>query len=94
MTEPIPLRIGETHRLIKLAQTQLVDALANALATAELTGCNLPEMLRDALEEVAVERHSVHALIAGNPSSSEAAHVHALAAGAHHRLEQQPRRVT
>lgn len=45
-------------------------------------GLNMPELLRDALEDVARERGGTDALVIHRPGSWEAQHVRALASGA------------
>lgn len=66
----------------------LEDALQAAWLTCEDTSCNLPELLRSALEALAVNLGSVEAVIEHRSGSWEAGHVEALAAGANWILEQ------
>ena len=61
---------------------RLVSALQDCLEAAAETGHNLPEMLREALVDLAVTYRSVEALVAQRPGSWEAEHVRQLAAGA------------
>ena len=73
-------------------QSQLVDALAAAYQLGEDTTydpggpvpawANLPEQLRDALEELGRRHGGSATLVAHRPGSWEAVHVVALAAGA------------
>jgi hypothetical protein len=66
----------------ELVVRQLTVALQDCLETAGATGHNLPEMLREALEALAVECRSIEALVAQRPGSWEAEHVRQLAGGA------------
>jgi hypothetical protein len=72
----------------ELVVRQLAAALQDCLETAAETGHNLPEMLREALEELAVTYRSVEALVAQRPGSWEAEHVRQLAAGAEYLFDE------
>lgn len=67
----------------------LEDALQAAWQTCDDTSCNLPELIRAALESLAVDLGSVHALTQHRPGSWEATHIENLAAGAEWILESQ-----
>lgn len=71
-----------------LVVRNLVAALQDCYDAAAGTGHNLPEMLREALEYVAVGYGSIEALVAQRPGSWEADHVRQLAAGAESLLGQ------
>lgn len=73
---------GEAAELAERAVDTLRQALSNCLDVADQTGHNLPEMLREALEEVAISRRSVHTLVRHRPGSWEAQLVMQLAEGA------------
>lgn len=70
---------------------RLALALQDCLGTAAGMGHNLPEMLREALEELAVSYRSIEALVAHCPSSWEADHVRQLASGAQHQFDEELR---
>jgi hypothetical protein len=74
--------MSEAMEANEVVVRRLVAALQDCLETAAETGHNLPEMLREALEELAVTYRSVEALVAQRPGSWEAEHVRQLAAGA------------
>jgi hypothetical protein len=80
--------MSEAMEAEQLVMRQLVAALQDCLETAAETGHNLPEMLREALESLAVSYRSVEALVAQRPGSWEAEHVRALAAGAQHEFDE------
>jgi len=67
---------------------RLVSALQDCLEAAAETGHNLPEMLREALVDLAVTYRSVEALVAQRPGTWEADHVRQLAAGAQHEFDE------
>lgn len=71
-----------------LVVRNLVAALQDCYDAAAKTGHNLPEMLREALEYVAVDYRSIEALVAQRPGSWEAEHVRQLAAGAQAQFDQ------
>jgi hypothetical protein len=77
------------------AHDDLVAAIVRALAECDErtargpSSANLPEMLREALEEVADELGGVLRLVEHRPGSWEAQHVTALAAGAMTALDYQ-----
>ena len=58
-----------TTELNELVVRRLSAALQDCLETAGETGHNLPEMLREALVELAVSYRSVEALVAQRPGS-------------------------
>jgi hypothetical protein len=80
--------MSETTELNELVVRQLAAALQDCLETAGETGHNLPEMLREALVELAVTYRSVEALVAQRPGSWEAEHIRQLAAGAQHEFDE------
>jgi hypothetical protein len=76
--------MSEAMEANDLVVRHLVVALQDCYDTATTTGHNLPEMLREALEYLAVSYGSIEALVGQRPGSWEAGHVRQLAAGAEH----------
>jgi hypothetical protein len=80
--------MSEVMEANRLVVRQLAAALQDCLETAAETGHNLPELLREALEELAVSYRSIEALVAQRPTCWEAEHVRQLAAGAQYEFDE------